>query len=83
MKKNIYPWNRKEIRITRELNTMNKIRDILSINGIEHITKTNSITNIGRQHGIPNIKSDYAYEYRIYVHKDDYEKAMYFMNSKL
>lgn len=79
MKKHIFIWNRKEIRITRDLNTMNKIRDVLSINGIEHFTKTNGITNTGRHHGVPNIKSDNAYEYRIYVHKDDYEKAVYLL----
>lgn len=79
MKKYIFIWNRKEIRITRDLNTMNKIRDVLSINSIEHFTKTNGITNTGRHHGVPNIKSDNAYEYRIYVHKDDYEKAVYLL----
>ena len=80
MKKHIFIWNRKELRITRDLNTMNKIHDVLSVNGIEHFIKTNSITNTGRHHGVPNIKIDNAYEYRIYVHKDDYEKAVYLLD---
>ena len=25
--------------------------------------------------GVPNVDADYAYEYGIYVHRDDYEKA--------
>lgn len=29
----------------------------------------------GRSHGVPNVDADYAYEYGIYVHRDDYEKA--------
>ena len=66
-------WNRKEVYLTRDLNSMNAVHDILSKHGIDYITRTNSITNLGRHHGTPNIKADYAYEYRIYVHKHDYE----------
>ena len=66
-------WNRKEVCLTRDLNKMNAVHNILSKHGIDYITRTNSITNLGRYHGTLSIKADYAYEYRIYIHKRDYE----------
>ena len=75
MKRLITIWNRKEVCITRDLNRMNAVRDILSEHGIDYITRTNSTSDPGRHHAVPNVNVDYAYEYRIYVHKNDYEAA--------
>lgn len=63
--------------MTRQSNDLNRITGCLVSAGIRYTTKTNSSTNLGRHHGIPNIKSDYAYEYRVYVHKKDYERAVH------
>lgn len=68
--------NRREIIVTRDFNILNNIIGLLDKNSIEHNTKTNSITNSGRSHGIPNVKADASYEYRIYVRRCDYEKAI-------
>ena len=37
--------------------------------------KATNPTQTERSHGVPNVDADYAYEYGIYVHRDDYEKA--------
>jgi len=68
-------FNRREITITRDMNEMNRVTGCLASNSIRYRVITNSMTNPGRSHGIPNIRADAAYETRIYVHKDDYEKA--------
>ena len=64
-------FNRVEAFITRDLNELNRVRDILSANKIEHVVSTNSITNPGRHHGIPNMKPESAYQYRVFVYKND------------
>lgn len=67
--------NRREILLTRRNDDLNWVTSCLITNDIKYITKTNSITNPGRHHGIPSIKMDYAYEYRVYIHKNDFERA--------
>ena len=69
-------FNRREIIVTRDMNELNRATGCLINNNIEYVTRTNSMTNPGRSHGIPNIRADAAYETRIYVHKNDYDKAM-------
>lgn len=68
-------FNRKEVRVTRRMEEHFQICNLLELNGIPTITRTNSMTNLGRSRGIPGIDADYAYEYRIYVHRKDYEAA--------
>jgi len=68
-------FNRREIMVTRKSNVLNTICNKLINNNILYTTRTNSMTNPGRSHGIPNIRADFAYEYRIYVHRKDYERA--------
>jgi len=68
-------FNRREISVTRDMMEMNRITGYLVSNNIEYSTRTNSMTNPGRGHGIPNIRADAAHETRIYVHKNDYDKA--------
>ena len=59
-----------------------EVRDILSANGIKYVIKTVNLQSapaIGSRRGqIGNfgINQDYSYEYKIYVHKDDYDKSM-------
>jgi hypothetical protein len=63
-------FNRKELILTRDLNQLNQILGVLASSDIKYRTKTNSILNSGRTHGIPSINADYAYQYRVYVHRD-------------
>ena len=58
---------RKEILITRELDQVNHIKDILAENGVKYYVTTNSITNPGRHHGVPFINSSAAFQYRVFI----------------
>ena len=69
--------NRREVTVTHDMNRLNQLREKLDGAGIEHIVrnKRNRTFTAGRSHGVPNVDADYAYEYGIYVHRDDYQKA--------
>ncbi len=67
---------KKEIRTTRNLEELNKIRDTLSQNGIETSVVTNAPTNPGRHHGVPCLDASAAYQYQIYVANKDEKKAL-------
>ena len=69
--------NRREVTVAHDMNRLNQLREKLDGAGIEHIVrnKRNRTFTAGRSHGVPNVDADYAYEYGIYVHRDDYEKA--------
>jgi hypothetical protein len=69
--------NRKELLLTRDSGELNRALGHLTANGIAYKTATNSVANPGRSHGVPGINAEYAYQYRIYVHKKDYERAKY------
>ena len=64
-----------EVFITRDLDDLNRVRNLLAENQIDHMVRTNSITNPGRHHGVPNIRAAYAYQYRVFVHKRDLDPA--------
>lgn len=66
---------RKEILITRELDQVNHIKDILAENDVKYYVTTNSITNPGRHHGVPFINSSAAFQYRVFVKRKDYDLA--------
>ena len=68
--------NRREVTVTHDMNRLNQLREKLDGAGIEHIVRNKrNRTFTGRSHGVPNVDADYAYEYGIYVHRDDYQKA--------
>ena len=75
-------FNRKELIITMEMNRQAEVRNILSQNGIDYTVKTTNLQTAPifgnrRAHtGRFGINPDYSYEYKIYVHKKDYEKAV-------
>ena len=64
-----------------EMNRQAQVRDILSQNGIDYTVKTTNPETapiLGDRRGYTGsfgINPDYSYEYKIYVHKKDYEKA--------
>lgn len=66
---------KREVLISRDLNQVNRIRDLLSQHKIDTTVSTNSLGSLGRYHGIPNISASDAYEYRVYVKRKDYEIA--------
>ena len=63
-----------EIRVTIDLEELNKIRDILSKNGIQTSVITNTHINPGRHHGVPFIDPDAAYQYQIFAARKDEKK---------
>lgn len=75
-------FNRKELLITMNFNIQADVREILSANNIPYVIKTTNITNgktIGLHRGYRGsfgVNHDYSYEYKIYVHKNDYDKAV-------
>lgn len=69
-------FNRQEVFTTMDLTRQVDIRNILAANGIKYIVKvTNLQRNRGRT-GSFGIKQNYAYIYKIYVHKKDHDKAL-------
>ena len=74
-------FNRKELLITLDMKRYGVVCDILSANGIAYTTKvtnrqTSSVIGTGRaRSGSFGINQNFAYEYKIYVHKNDYANA--------
>ena len=75
-------FNRREILITSDLTRFKEAKDALDNAGIDYRTGTRNLLSSSyapdrRTRGMPGINHDYAYEYKIYVHKNDYEQALY------
>ena len=74
-------FNRKELIITMEMKRQSEVRDILSQNGIDYTVKTTNLQAaavVGSQRGRTGnfgINQD-SYEYKIYVHKKDFQRAV-------
>ena len=70
----IHLFNRKELLLTSGMEHQARVRDLLAANGIPYRVKTSS--NLSRSRGVlPGMPMDVRYQYRIYVKKEDYEKA--------
>ena len=70
----IHLFNRKELLLTSSMERQARARDMLAANKIPYLVRTSS--NISRSRGvIPGMRMDMLYQYRIYIKKDDYEKA--------
>ena len=75
-------FNRKELLITMDINHQANVRNILSANGIDYITKVTNLQspsvfeNKRGRYGNFGINQAYSYEYKIYVHKKDYDYAL-------
>ena len=75
-------FNRKELLITMDQNRQADVRNKLSANNIPYVIKTTNLqssqiagSNRGRL-GTLGVDQNYSYEYKIYVHKKDYDKAL-------
>ena len=62
-------FNRKELIITYDMAIQSKARDILASNNIDYFIKVRNVHPYAL-----NLRS---YEYKIYVHKNDYEQGCY------
>ena len=75
-------FNRKELLVTFDMKRQSDIRDTLAANGIEYtikVTNRQSAAVIGSgraRTGSFGMNTDLSYEYKIYVHKKDYDHAM-------
>ena len=74
-------FNRKELLVTFDMKHKGNIRDILSANGIKHtvkVTNRQSAAGFGSRvrAGSFGMNPNFAYEYKVYVHKDDYDNAL-------
>lgn len=69
-------FNRREVCLTRSLDEQARVRSLLNGLGIETHTISGGLNRSGRHHGIPGINLEAAYEYYVYVHKKDYDRAL-------
>ena len=71
-------FNRKELLITFDMKRQANVRDILSANDIDYTIKATDFQGgISRaRFGSFGINQNFAYEYKIYVHKKDYDNAL-------
>ncbi|MBQ2880523.1 MAG: hypothetical protein IJE27_07495 [Anaerotignum sp.] len=70
-------FNRKEVCITYDMKQQAKVRNILQSNGIKYTFKVTDRYGSNPSGSALRTKRDESCEYKIYVHKDDYEEAMY------
>ena len=75
----IHLFNRKELMTTFSLEKQGKVREILADNGIEYRIRARSNTGgISRSRTVlSGFKMEMAYQYDIYVKREDFEKAQY------
>ena len=75
-------FNRKELLVTFDMQRQANVRDILDANGIKYtvkVTNRQSASVLGSSRarvGSLGMSSSLAYEYIIYVHKDEYSNAL-------
>lgn len=75
-------FNRQELLITTDTSRQSNVREILSANGINYIIKVINLQsasifeNKRSRYGSFGINQNYSYEYKIYVHKKDYDYAL-------
>lgn len=70
-------FNRRELLITFRMEEQARIRGLLASHGIEYQIRTENLSaraSRGRA-GSFGIDPDAAYEYKIYVHRKDYQRA--------
>ncbi|MEA4970679.1 MAG: hypothetical protein VB051_09160 [Candidatus Pelethousia sp.] len=74
-------FNRREVCLTRSMDEQARVRSLLNGLGIETHTISGNLNRAGRHHGIPGIDLESAYEYYVYVHKKDYDRARQALHS--
>jgi len=66
--------NRREVFLTWRIEDLYRIENCLATNNIKYRVKRNSLLDPGRTRGA-GIRAEVADKYRVFVHKDDYERA--------
>lgn len=75
-------FNQKELLITFDVKRQGEVRDILSANGIDYKVKvtnrlsTSAFGGSRARVGSFRMNQNSTYEYKIYVHKKDYDNAL-------
>lgn len=75
-------FTRKELLVTSDLKRQGDVRECLSANGIAYkvnVTNRQNAAILGSSRariGSVGMNADLFYEYKIYVHKKDYENAL-------
>jgi len=75
-------FNRKELLITMDIVRQSDVRDILAANGIDYTVKVTNLQSapvIGStrgRFGSFGTSQNHSYEYKIYVHRRDYDNAL-------
>ena len=75
-------FNRKELLITMSMDVQANVRSVLAANLIDYSIKTKNLqaspwyANSRARTGTFGINSDYSYEYKVYVRKEDYDRAV-------
>lgn len=75
-------FNRKELLVIFDMKHQGDVRDMLSANGIDYsinVTNRHNAALFGSSRGRVGsfgMNQNFAYEYKIYVHKKDYDKAL-------
>lgn len=76
-------FNRRELFTTFNIEEYIRLRGILQQNRIEFSVKIKNHAGSSRGHlGNMGINTDYAYQYVIYVKRNDFENAVYFLNKR-
>ena len=75
-------FTRKELIVTFDMKRQSDVREILSSNGIKYAVKVTNRQNAAAfgssrsRTGSFGINTNLSYEYKIYVHKKDYDNAL-------
>lgn len=73
-------WNRREIYYGYSMKTFSELRDCLAFNKLRYDYKIRTSGNSRFGHLGENM--EYNQQYYLYVHKKDYDNAVYFINKK-
>lgn len=76
-------FNRRELFTTFNIDEYVRIRSILSQNRIEYSVKIKNHAGFSRGHiGYAGINNDYTCQYIIYVKRNDFGRAVYYINKR-
>lgn len=76
----LFGWE--ELLVTYSMKEQGRVRDVLDAQKIHSRVKTTSRWEASRAMGTSHMDLDKAYEYRIYVRKNDLELARYILQSQ-
>lgn len=80
-------FNRRELMVTMDMKRQGEVRNILASNGIEYDIKVTNLEspammgNPRARTGSMGINQKQTYEYKIYVHKKDYDEAEWLISA--